>query len=247
MSSLIMIFLTATMLATAFVSGIFGMAGGLILMGVLLVLLPLPEAMALHGVTQMASNGWRGLLWIRYVRWRAVGAFLAGSAVAFAVWSMLRYVPSKPFVFILLGLSPFLVQLVPKDLKPDPENVLNGIVYGSLSMSMMLLAGVSGPLIDTFFLGGKLDRREIVASKSACQIFSHGAKIVYFGGLVAEAAPLDPWMAGLAVAASVTGTSLARPVLDRLTDTDYRTWTARIITTIALAYIAQGVYLLVRG
>jgi uncharacterized membrane protein YfcA len=48
----------SVMVATAFLSGIFGMAGGLILIGILLVLLPLPEVMALHTVTQMASNGY---------------------------------------------------------------------------------------------------------------------------------------------------------------------------------------------
>jgi uncharacterized membrane protein YfcA len=58
--------LTATMVATAFLSGIFGMAGGMILMGVLLALLSVPEAMALHGLTQMVANGWRGLLWHSY-------------------------------------------------------------------------------------------------------------------------------------------------------------------------------------
>ena len=52
------------MVATAFLSGMFGMAGGLILIGVLLALMPVPEAMALHAVTQMASNGWRALLWL---------------------------------------------------------------------------------------------------------------------------------------------------------------------------------------
>ena len=51
------------MVATAFLSGIFGMAGGLILMGVLLALMPVPAAMMLHGVTQLASNGWRAFLW----------------------------------------------------------------------------------------------------------------------------------------------------------------------------------------
>ena len=71
-----------TMVATSFLSGIFGMAGGMILVGVLIVVLPLPEAMMLHGVTQMASNGWRGLLWIKHVRWGAIGAYLAGSAAA---------------------------------------------------------------------------------------------------------------------------------------------------------------------
>ena len=73
MSATLMLGVLSTMVATSFLSGIFGMAGGLVLMGVLLALLPLPEAMALHAVTQMASNGWRGLLWWRHVRWRAAG------------------------------------------------------------------------------------------------------------------------------------------------------------------------------
>ncbi|MEY9137494.1 hypothetical protein ACVIWV_006254 [Bradyrhizobium diazoefficiens] len=40
------------MVATAFLSGLFGMAGGLILIGVLLALMPLPTAMVLHAITQ---------------------------------------------------------------------------------------------------------------------------------------------------------------------------------------------------
>ena len=60
------------MVATAFLSGLFGMAGGLILIGVLLAFMPLPTAMVLHAITQMASNGWRALLWRAHIRWRPV-------------------------------------------------------------------------------------------------------------------------------------------------------------------------------
>ena len=55
-------------------------------------------------------------------------------------------------------------------------------------MTLILLTGVAGPLIDQFFLGGKLDRREIVATKAICQIFGHAAKLVYFGALIDQAA-----------------------------------------------------------
>src|SRR4051812_50194288 len=55
--------LGALMVATAFLSGLFGMAGGMILIGVLLMLMPLPTAMGLHAITQMASNGWGAFLW----------------------------------------------------------------------------------------------------------------------------------------------------------------------------------------
>ena len=121
---------------------------------------------------------------------------------------------------------------------------MDGVIYGSASMTLMLLTGVSGPLIDTYFLGGSLERRQIVAIKAVCQIIGHGAKFVYFGGLVDQAAGLDPLMAGSAVIASMIGTSLARPILERLSDLQYRRWASHIITAIAVAYLAQGSFLL---
>ena len=244
MSMFIIAALTATMLATALLSGIFGMAGGLILMGVLLFLLPLPDAMALHGVTQIASNFWRGALWFSYVHLRAAVPFLGGSALAFALWSLWAFVPTKPTAYLLLGVSPFLVRLAPAELKPDPERILHGTIYGAASMSLMLIAGVSGPLIDSFFLGGKLDRRQIVATKSVCQIVCHTAKFTYFGGLVAGAGGIDPVMAVFAIVASIAGTTLASPILERLSDSDYRTWASRIITVIACTYVGLGGYYL---
>lgn len=235
------------MVATAFLSGLFGMAGGMILIGVLLAILSVPEAMALHAITQMASNGWRGLLWLKYVRWRAAGFFLSGCAAAFAVWTVWRYVPSRAVTLMLLGFAPFLVRLLPARLKPDAERPLDGALVGFASMIMMLLSGVSGPLIDTHFLSSTFERREIVATKAVCQVCCHAAKLLYFGGLVANAATLDPLLAGAAIVATVFGNSLAHPVLERLTDTQYRWWATRVITVIALVYIAQGLFELLRA
>ena len=49
----------AAIVSTSFISGIFGMAGGMILMGILLAFMPLAPAMVLHGLVQTASSGWR--------------------------------------------------------------------------------------------------------------------------------------------------------------------------------------------
>jgi uncharacterized membrane protein YfcA len=246
MIPLIAIILCITMVATSFLSGIFGMAGGMILIGVLLALLPLPEAMMLHGVTQMASNGWRAALWIRHVRWRSVLPYVAGGLAALWLWSLTQYVPAKPVALLLLGVTPFLARLMPKSLKPDPESAIQGICYGVFCTFLMLLTGVSGPLIDTFFLGGKdFDRKEIVATKACCQVFGHAAKLAYFGGLIDQTASIDPVMAGLAILMSMLGTTLAARVLEKMTDTQFRTWAGRVITAIAGYYVVQGSYLLV--
>ena len=246
MSAALIVALTLTMVGTAFLSGVFGMAGGLVLIGILLALLPLPEAMALHAVTQLASNLWRAGLWWRHIQWRAIWPYAGGSVLALAAWSFTLYVPEKPVALLLLGVTPFLVRLLPKGLKPNPFSASQGVCYGAVSMTLMLLTGVSGPLVDTFFLGGALDRRAIVASKSACQVVGHAAKLLYFGGLIATAATLDPVLAGLAVGASMLGTTLARRLLEGMTDLQFRQWANRLITVIGLFFVVQGAVLLLR-
>lgn len=245
MTPLTIVLLVITMIGTAFLSGVFGMAGGMILIGVLLAMLPLPAAMVLHAITQMASNAWRAFLWRAHISWRPTFFYLGGCAVALAVFSLVRYVPDKPVALLLLGVTPFLARALPPGFRPNAENPLHGIAYGSVCMSLLLLTGVAGPLIDTFFLGGKLERRQIVATKSACQIFGHAIKLAYFGGIVEQVGLLDPLVATLAVAVSMLGTTLARRVLEAMSDAQFRRWAGRIITTIALWFIVQGSWLLV--
>ena len=57
----LLIILLAT-LSTAFLSSIFGMLGGLILMGALITIMPVSQAMVLHGLIQLTSNGYRAWL-----------------------------------------------------------------------------------------------------------------------------------------------------------------------------------------
>lgn len=244
MSVLMVSALALCMVGTAFLSGIFGMAGGLVLIGVLLAILPLPEAMALHAVTQMASNGWRGLLWWRHIRPRAAAGYLVGSVLGLAGWSFFRYVPDKAVALLFLGLAPFAVHVLPARFKPDAARLDHGILYGAICMSLMLLTGVVGPLIDTFFLGGKLDRREIVVTKALCQVAGHSMKLAYFTGIATQAGAIDSSLLAIAIAASVVGTTVARRFLEAMTDVQYRTWTARIVVSVSGFYVLQGVYLL---
>jgi uncharacterized protein len=112
-------------------------------------------------------------------------------------------------------------------------------------MTLMLLTGVAGPLIDSFFLGGKLDRREIVATKAMCQIISHTLKLAYFGGIIEQTGTLDPVLAAAAVVASMVGTTAAKRFLEMMSDQQYRIWANRIIATICGYYIIHGAAMLV--
>jgi len=243
-TALMMAALGGLMVATAFLSGLFGMAGGMILIGVLLMLMPLPTAMVLHAITQMASNGWRAFLWRAHIRWRPASVYLIGCALALGLWSITRYVPDKPIALILLGVTPFLARMLPSEIKPNPDSVWQGALYGFVCMGLMLMTGVSGPLLDTFFLGGNFERRAIIATKATCQVASHLTKLIYFGGIIDQAAILDPRLAAIAVAASMLGTTLSRRVLEAMSDQQFRRWANRLITTVASYYILYGSWLL---
>src|SRR5688572_20076871 len=99
-----LVILAVSALLTSFISGILGMAGGMILMGILLAMMPLPAAMMLHGITQLASNGWRALLWRASVEWRVLRGYCLGALVALAFFAVVQLVVSKPIALITLGL-----------------------------------------------------------------------------------------------------------------------------------------------
>ncbi|MBS0517200.1 MAG: TSUP family transporter [Proteobacteria bacterium] len=244
MTALTALALSLLMIGTAFLSGIFGMAGGLILIGVLLSLFPVPTAMVLHAVTQMASNGWRAVLWWRHIGWSSLVFYVAGCLVSVGVWSMTLYVPAKPVALLLLGLSPFVIRALPERVLPRSFGPLQVAITGLLSMALMLVTGVTGPLLDTMFLRSPLDRKRIIATKAACQVFGHGFKLFYFGALIQQTGEIAPWFLALAVASSMIGTSLGRLLLDRLTDLQFRVWSNRLITVLASYYVGYGLVLM---
>ena len=237
--------LSMLMIGTAFLSGIFGMAGGLILIGVLLAVFPLPTAMVLHAITQMASNGWRATLWWRHIEWKTIAFNVAGSLVSVGLWSIWLYVPDKAMALLMLGLSPFVVRAIPEKLMPRTFGPAQVAGTGFVAMMLMLTTGVTGPLLDTMFLRSALERRQIIATKAACQVFSHGFKLVYFGALIDQAGQVEPWFLGVAIASSIVGTSLGKLVLERLSDTQFRVWSNRLITALASYYVGYGLVLMV--
>ncbi|HRD74732.1 MAG TPA: TSUP family transporter [Hyphomicrobiaceae bacterium] len=237
--------LALAVLATSFLSGIFGMAGGIILLGVLMLVLDVGQAMVLFGSTQMAANGWRATLWQDHIYWRVVAGYCLGALAAFLVMRLIAYVPSKAFMYLALGSMPFLADLLPKRLEPDITRPGMPIICGAILTVLNLLAGATGTLLDVFFQKSALDRKSIVATKAVTQTFAHLLRIFYFGSLMTAFDVTIPWWvyAG-AVIPAIVGTTLAARVLEAMTDADFRRWARRIILAVSLTFIARGLWLL---
>lgn len=242
MSGPILVLFGFLAIATSFLSGVFGVAGGMILMGALLLFLPVAPAMVLHGITQLTSNFWRALLWHAHIRWGIVLRYSLGLAGAFTLFLFIRFVPDQRLVYLLLGIIPFLPLIIPDRHVPRATSAGGAESCGFACTSMQLVSGLSGPTLDIFFVNTHIGRRAIVATKAACQVLTHLAKVLYFGALVTADTEVALSMTVIAVAlvCAVLGTSLARPVLERMNDTRFRDLTRYLIMAIGSVYLITG-------
>jgi uncharacterized membrane protein YfcA len=234
-------------LVTSFISGILGMAGGMILMGVLLAFLPLAAAMMLHGICQLAANGWRAMMLRREVDWRVFRGYAIGAILALGLFAILRLVVSKPVALIAMGLTPFIALALPESLHLNVERRGHSFGCGFVCSALALTAGISGPILDVFFVRSKMTRHRVVATKASTQSLSHILKIIYFGEVLAvEGSAVEPWLAATMVTLAFIGTSLSRQVLERITDASFRQWTRWTVMTLGTLYLVSGLVSLAR-
>jgi len=236
-----------TILFSSFVSGTFGMAGGMILLGVLLVYLPVATAMIAFSLIQFVSNGWRAVLWWEFVLWPIFLQYTVGAVVAFGLLRLIAYVPDKATVYLMLGAMPFAVEILPLRMRPNIQWRGMPLVTGFLTTVVQFMAGVGGPFLDVFFQKSMLDRKTTLATKAVTQTLSHVLRALYFGSFGAFEAFEHPWPYLAAMAVAIVGTSITPLIIERMTDHGFRQWTRAIILTVSAIYLVRGAWLLWRA
>jgi uncharacterized protein len=238
--------LLVVVLVTATISGVFGMAGGLMLMGALTLAMPVSAAMVTHGAVQFVSNGWRAVLHRKHIDWRIIVMYGVGSAIAASLLAFATYSPTKALVYLLLGLVPGLAWLPKGQFNLDAARPVHAVACGLSVTGLNVIAGVSGPLLDVFFVRTELTRHQIVATKAATQAFSHTVKMIFYGVPLIGAATtgLPPWwFFALAAPLAMIGAWLGGMVLDRMSDLNFLKWTRWIVTALGVIYLIQAAQL----
>ena len=233
---------------TACISGIFGMAGGLIFMGVILTLMSVEAAMVVHGTVQGVSNSYRSWLLKENIRWDILGYELMGAVPAAGLLALAAFVPEKGVLFVTLGLLPLLLWLPRGWLQGDAEKPLHAVFCGFLVMALNLVAGVAGPALDFFYVKTSLSRKHIVATKAVTMFFSHLVKIGYFGVpliMASQLSALPPlWVFAAAIPCVMLGTFAGTRILHKLSDISFRAYTKYLVTAVGLVYVARGASML---
>jgi uncharacterized membrane protein YfcA len=160
---------------------------------------------------------------------------------------MVRIVVGKPLALVLLGLTPFLALALPEKLHLNVERRGHSSGCGVICTVLSLTSGVSGPILDVFFVRSGMSRHAVIATKAMTQSFSHILKIAYFGAVVtAEGTDVDPYVAAMMVILAFTGTQLSKRVLEKMNDESFRFWTRTTVMVTGLFYLGSGTYLYLR-
>ena len=235
-------------LITACISGIFGMAGGMIMMGVIATYLGVAEAMVVHGAVQSVSNSYRAWLIRDNIRWDILGRIAVGVLPALTLLTLAAYVPSKGVLFLVLGSLPLLLWLPIEKLSFDAQRPLHAVLCGFLITGLNLVAGAAGPALDMFFIKTTMPRHEIVATKAITMFGSHMMKIVYFGIpllIGADLSGLPPlWFFLAAIPCIMIGTFIGTRILHRMSDIGFRKYTKWLVSVVGIIYVWRGAVLM---
>jgi len=248
----IIILILLSALITAGISGVFGMAGGLIFMGVIASFMGVAEAMVVHGAVQSVSNSTRAFLLKQHVRWDIFLRVVVGSLPALVVLILLNFIPTKGVLFLALGLLPILLWLPKGWISLDAQKPSHAVFCGFYVTGLNLVAGVAGPALDMFFVKTKMPRHEIVATKAIIMFASHMMKILYFGipllaasQLSGHISNLPPWWFFVAaVPLIMLGTYGGTRILGRMSNVGFRSVTKYLVSVIGAIYVVRGAVLL---
>ncbi len=231
--------LSLTGLFTSALSGVAGLGGGTILIGVIYALGLAPvEAIPLFAAVQLVSNLTRTAAYIEHVEWRAAGWFLLACVPATVLLAPFAAQINVHVVQLVLAALIGVSLLPTAQAKPLPQRlafVAAGAVNGTLGMFL----GATGLFVGRLFLRPEWPKQRVVATLALTQVFGHGLRVVAYGvvGFSVFAKPLVL----LPVAASVVvGTLLGKQLNGRLSEAAFRRLFQLILITLTLKLAYDG-------
>jgi uncharacterized membrane protein YfcA len=225
---------------TAALSGVAGIGGGTILIGVLYALGLAPTAaIPLFAAVQTVSNTTRTLAYLKYVEWRA------------AFWFLLSGIPAPfliaPFVAdadvnivrLLLAVL-ILISLIPAKSGADPIPArpaffLAGLLNGSIGM----FVGATGLFVGRLFLRPEWSKEKVIATLALCQALGHLLKVIAYGSAGFTVLSQLDLLLPLAVAV-ILGTFAGRNLNRHLSEERFRMLFKTLMLGLSLKLIWDG-------
>lgn len=228
-------FLTATL------SGIAGIGGGTVLIGIFYAIGLAPAvAVPLHAAVQLISNATRTLAYFKYVEWRAALWFMVGAVPApflIAPWvSDADPDALKVLMAVLLAASLLPENKAGVKLPTHLAILFAGILNGSLGMFI----GATGLVIGRLFLRPEWKKETVIGTLALCQAVGHTAKIAGFATVGFSALARMDILLPLALA-TILGTGAGRALHRYVSEELFQRLFKSVLLVLSLKLFYEGI------
>lgn len=231
--------LALTALGTAALSAVIGMAGGIILLAVMLLFLPVEIVIPIHAAVQLISNSTRVTLFIRHVQWKVWALFTLPAMLGILLGRELFAVINPQYLRYVIAAFIVIAAYLPKPKAGKAWPYWPFLIAGTVAGTMGMLVGAVGPIIAPFFLHAKLLKEKMIATKAVCQATVHVLKLIAFGTLGFSYGVHSPLIISLGVAV-ILGTYLGKRLLHHVSEPLFIRLVQVALTLIALKLIVWG-------
>lgn len=164
---------------TSLLTGITGLGGGSILVGLLPLFLPAAAIVPVHAAGQLASNASRAWFGRDSLDWRYVTPYVVGSLCGIAVfWLLVRFIDLE-WVPLFIAVYILLIVWV-KPIKRWLENRQNFFVIGFIQMGIGMFVGSPGPLHVPPLIQKYDNMNTAISTASVMMTFFHVLKIIAY-------------------------------------------------------------------
>jgi uncharacterized membrane protein YfcA len=231
---------------TSALTAAFGVGGGVAMLALMGLFLPVAALIPVHGAVQLGSNTGRAWHQRAHIRLDIAVPFIFGSlagAIAGA-W----FVVQLPDAILKLVLGLFIIAVTWVSIPGFDRLGRAGITVGSAVTALLtMFVGATGPLLASFF--SKIlpdDRRALIATHAAGMTVQHALKIVVFG---AAGFAFSAWLPLIAVmiVSGYLGTVYGTRLLASLPEETFRRWFRIGLTVLALDLLRQGLMAYLAG
>jgi uncharacterized membrane protein YfcA len=225
---------------TSALTAAFGVGGGIAMLALMGLFVPVAALIPVHGAVQLGSNTGRAWHQRANVRMDIALPFIAGSLIGAIAGALV--VVQLPDAFLKIVLGVFIIAVTWTKVPGLATLGRAGMAAASAVLAVTtMFVGATGPLLSPI-LAQILpdDRKALVATHGAAMTVQHGLKIVVFsfaGFAFWRWLPLIAVM----VVSGFLGTIYGTRWLDRLPEATFRKWFRIGITILAMDLLRRGV------
>ena len=225
---------------TSALTASFGVGGGIAMLALMGIFIPVASLIPVHGAVQLGSNSGRAWHQRSNIRMDIALPFMLGSVAGAAIGAFI--VVQLPDAVLKIVLGGFIILITWISIPGVGRLGRTGLAVVSSGVAILgMMVGATGPIIASVLsqlLAG--DRKALVATSAITLVSQHALKILVFGALGFTFWPWLPLIAAMIVSGYL-GTVYGTRLLDRLDETTFRKLFRIGITVLALDLLRRGI------